>query len=122
MSQASDLPVWAAILTSFLVLLGACFTVTGAIGLLRLKTFYERIHAPTLGATWGAAGVLLGSMIYFTVLQERPVLHEALIAIFLTVTTPVTLMLLGRAALYRDNTEGSRLARTKAARERINDA
>jgi multicomponent K+:H+ antiporter subunit G len=30
------------------------------------------------------------------------VLHELLIAGFVTVTTPVTLMLLGRAALYRD--------------------
>ena len=59
MTHAADLPAWAALLTSFLVLLGAGFTVIGAIGLLRLKTFYERMHAPTLGATWGAAGILL---------------------------------------------------------------
>lgn len=107
MTQASDLPVWAALLTSFLVLLGAGFTVVGAIGLLRLKTFYERMHAPTLGATWGAAGILLGSIVFFSVLQSRPVLHEVLIAVFVTVTTPVTLMLLARAALYRDRSEGS---------------
>ena len=30
-----------------------------------------------------------------------------LIAVFVTVTTPVTLMLLARAALYRDRSEGS---------------
>ena len=107
MTQASDLPVWAALLTSFLVLLGAGFTVVGAIGLLRLKTFYERMHAPTLGATWGTAGILLGSIVFFSVLQSRPVLHEVLIAVFVTVTTPVTLMLLARAALYRDRSEGS---------------
>lgn len=107
MTHAADLPVWVAILTSFLVLLGAGFTLIGAVGLLRLKTFYERMHAPTLGATWGAAGILLGSIVFFSVLQSRPVLHEALIAIFVTVTTPVTLMLLARAALYRDRTEGS---------------
>ena len=29
-------------------------------------------------------------------------LHEVLIGFFVTVTTPVTLMLLARAALYRD--------------------
>jgi multicomponent K+:H+ antiporter subunit G len=34
--------------------------------------------------------------------------HEILIAVFVTLTTPVTLMLLVRAALYRDRTEGSR--------------
>ncbi len=107
MTQPADLPVWAALLTSFLVLLGAGFTVVGAIGLLRLKTFYERMHAPTLGATWGAAGILLGSIVFFSVLQSRPVLHEVLIAVFVTVTTPVTLMLLARAALYRDRSEGS---------------
>jgi multicomponent K+:H+ antiporter subunit G len=115
MTQVSDFPVWAALMTGFLVLLGACFTIIGAIGLLRLKTFYERIHAPTLGATWGAAGILLGSMIYFTVLQSRPVLHEALIAIFVTVTTPVTMMLLARAAIYRDRTEGSSLVPSQTA-------
>jgi multicomponent K+:H+ antiporter subunit G len=107
MTQSADLPVWAALLTSFLVLLGAGFTLIGAIGLLRLKTFYERMHAPTLGATWGAAGILLGSIVFFSVLQSRPVLHEVLIAVFVTVTTPVTLMLLARAALYRDRSEGS---------------
>ena len=107
MTAAADLPVWAALLISFLVLLGAGFTLIGAIGLLRLKTFYERMHAPTLGSTWGTAGILLGSIVFFSVVQSRPVLHEVLIAIFVTVTTPVTLTLLARAALYRDRTDGS---------------
>jgi multicomponent K+:H+ antiporter subunit G len=107
MTDATDLPAWAALLASFLVLLGAGFTLVGAIGLLRLKTFYERMHAPTLGATWGAGGVLLSSIVFFSVLQSRPILHETLIAVFVTVSTPVTLMLLARAALYRDRSEGS---------------
>ncbi|MBI2740104.1 MAG: cation:proton antiporter [Rhodospirillales bacterium] len=111
MTGAADLPAWAALLTSFLVLLGAGFTLVGAIGLLRLKTFYERMHAPTLGATWGAGGILLGSIVLFSVLQSRPVLHEALIAVFVTVTTPVTLMLLARAAVYRDRSEGADIPR-----------
>lgn len=107
MTAAADPPAWAALVTSFLVLLGAGFTVVGAIGLLRLKTFYERVHAPTLGATCGTGGILLGSIVFFSVMQSRPVLHEVLIAVFVTVTTPVTLMLLARAALYRDRSEGS---------------
>ncbi len=105
MTHAADLPAWAALATSFLVLLGAGFTLVGAIGLVRLKSFYERMHAPTLGATWGAGGILLGSILFFSVLQSRLVLHEVLIAVFLTVTTPVTLMLLARAALYRDRSQ-----------------
>lgn len=107
MNHAADLPLWAALLASFLVLLGAGLTLVGAIGLVRLETFYDRLHAPSLGATWGAGGILLASILFFSVLQSRPVLHEVLIAVFLTVTTPVTLMLLGRAALYRDRSENA---------------
>src|SRR5690606_37788584 len=45
--------------------------------------------------------------ILFSVLGSRPVMHEFLIGIFVTITTPVTLMLLGRATIYRDRTEGN---------------
>ena len=60
------------------------------------------MHAPTLGTTLGAGCILVASMVCFSVLQTRPVLHEILIAIFVTVTTPVTLMLLVRATLNRE--------------------
>ncbi|HEY9091326.1 monovalent cation/H(+) antiporter subunit G [Parasphingorhabdus sp.] len=102
MIDAPELPAWAALLTAFLVLAGAIITLIGSIGLLRLKDFYQRVHAPTLGATLGAGGILIASIVCFSVLQTRPVIHEILIAVFLTITTPVGLMLLGRAALYRD--------------------
>lgn len=105
--QAPDVPVWAGLLTSIFVLLGAGLTLIGSIGLLRFKTFYERVHAPTLGTTLGAGSILLASIVFFSVSQTRPVLHEVLIAIFITITTPVTLMLLVRAALHRDWHEGS---------------
>ncbi len=106
MNHAADLPLWAAILVSLFLLLGAGVTLIGTIGLVRLRSFYQRLHPPTLGTTWGAGGVLIASMIFFSVLESRPVIHELLITAFVTVTTPVTLMLLGRAALYRDRTEG----------------
>jgi multicomponent K+:H+ antiporter subunit G len=106
MTHAAGLPAWAALLTALLLLLGAGLTLTGSLGLLRLKSFYERIHAPTLGTTLGIGCVLLASMVFFSALQARLVLHELLIAAFMVVTTPVTLMLLARAALYRDRREG----------------
>ena len=106
MTHAADLPAWAALLTALLLLLGAGLTLTGSLGLLRLKSFYDRIHAPTLGTTLGIGCVLLASMLFFSVLQTRLVLHELLIAVLMVVTTPVTLMLLARAALYRDRQEG----------------
>lgn len=106
MTHLADLPGWAALLTAFFLLFGSGLALLGAIGLLRFKSFYERVHAPTLGTTWGAGGILIASMICFTALQSRPVLHELVIAVFVTVTTPVSLTLLARAALYRDRTAG----------------
>lgn len=106
MSGAADLPVWAAVAVAVFLVGGAGLTLAGAIGVIRLKSFYERVHAPTLGTTFGAGGVLIASMLFFSITQSRPVLHEVLLAIFVIVTTPVTLMLLARAALYRDRAEG----------------
>jgi multicomponent K+:H+ antiporter subunit G len=102
-----NLPAWAAYLTAFCVFMGAFLTLTGSVGLLRLKSFYERLHAPTLGSTLGTGFILVASMICFSVLRQRLSVHEILIAVFLTVTTPVGFMLLGRAALYRDRVEGN---------------
>ena len=106
MSHASDLPSWAALLTALLILLGAVLTLAGAIGTLRFGSFYERVHAPTLGTSWGTGATVLASIVFFSALGSRPVVHELLIGVFITVSTPVTLMLLARAALYRDRTEG----------------
>jgi multicomponent K+:H+ antiporter subunit G len=85
-----------------LVVLGAFLAFSGALGLLRLKTFYERVHPPTMGTTLGTGLVLIASMLYFTTTESRPVLHEVLIGLFMTLSTPVTYMLLVRAALHRD--------------------
>ena len=60
MTQAPDLPAWAALLTAALLLLGSGTTLVGSLGLLRLKTFYERVHAPTLGTTLGTALIVRG--------------------------------------------------------------
>lgn len=105
MSQAPDLPAWAALIVGIFVLLGASITLIGVIGLIRLGSFYDRVHPPTLGPTLGTACILVSSITCFSVLQSRPVVHEFLIAVFVTLTTPVTLMLLARAALYRDRRE-----------------
>ncbi len=102
-----DLPAWAAILVAILVVAGAATTLVGSIGLLRVKTFYERLHPPTLGSSGGTLLIVAASILCFSVLRSRLSVHEILIALFVTLTTPVTFMLLARAALYRDRVEGS---------------
>jgi multicomponent K+:H+ antiporter subunit G len=107
MNEVAELPTWAAVLTATLLFVGAAITLIGSLGLLRLGSFYERVHAPTLGTTLGTGCIVIASMIYFSALQTRPVLHELLIAVFVTITTPVTLMILVRAALFRDRLENA---------------
>ena len=91
---------------ALLILSGALLAFGGSLGLLRLKTFYERVHPPTMGTTLGTGLILIGSMLHFTALESRLVLHEVLIGVFMTLSTPVTYMLLVRGALHRDRAEG----------------
>lgn len=90
---------------AILIVLGAALAFVGSLGLLRLGTFYERVHPPTMGTTLGTGLLLIGSMLHFAALDGRPVLHEIVIGIFMTLSTPVTYMLLVRAALHRDRAQ-----------------
>ncbi|MEH3116133.1 MAG: monovalent cation/H(+) antiporter subunit G [Methylorubrum populi] len=101
----ADLSAWAAGLVVLLALTGAGFSLTGALGLIRLETFYERVHAPTLGATLGSVLILTGSMLLLSLVEGHVVLRDALIGLFITITTPMTMLLLARAAAHRDRIE-----------------
>lgn len=103
--SGGDISLWLAAPVGALLLLGAGLSFLGSLGLLRLADFYERLHAPTLATTLGIGSVLLASMLFFTAAEGRPVLHEALIGVFVVLTTPITLMLLARAARAREGVE-----------------
>ena len=103
MNGAAEIQAWAEIVTAALVLIGASITFIGSLGLVRLKSFYARVHPPTLGTTLGTACIAMASMVYFSAAQTRPVIHEILLVVFILITTPVTLTLLVRAALVRDH-------------------
>jgi multicomponent K+:H+ antiporter subunit G len=102
MSEFSALSPLVAALVGLLAVLGAALALVGSFGLLRLPTFYERVHPPTMGTTGGAGLILVASMLLFSAFESRLVLHEIVIAVFVVVTTPVTYMLLMRAAVHRD--------------------
>lgn len=99
--SAAAVPLWAALPAALLLVCGGLLTLIGSLGLLRFETFYARLHAPTLGTTLGAGCVLLASILVSSVLVQRPVLHEVLITVCLVMTSPITTMLLMRAALFR---------------------
>jgi multicomponent K+:H+ antiporter subunit G len=107
MSAETEIPLMVAAMVALLVVLGALVTLVGSYGLLRLESFYARVHPPTMGATLGATLVLAASAILFSVLQSRPVLHEIVIAVFMVVATPATFVMLVRAAMHRDGIDNA---------------
>jgi len=106
MTTGADVPLLAAVVVAVCLLAGALLVLAGTVGLVRLGTFYQRVHAPTLGTSMGMLLILASSIVYFSATRDRLVLHEILIAVFLTLTTPISLMLVVRAALYRDRQAG----------------
>ncbi len=97
----TDIPLWAALPASVLLILSGVLALTGSVGLVRFRTFVMRIHAPTLGSTLGAMCMLLASALVFSAQSGRFVFHEIVIVLLLLLTSPVTAMLLMRAAVYR---------------------
>ena len=89
-----------AIVSVFLIL-GAVFALIGSIGLARLPDFYMRLHGPTKATTLGVGGMLVGSLIYFTVTTGSLSIHEFLITLFLFITAPVSAHMVGKAAMHR---------------------
>jgi multicomponent K+:H+ antiporter subunit G len=106
MTALESLPWWLIAPVAALLVLGSTLTLLGAFGLVHLKSFYDRLHAPTLGTSWGTAAILLASMISWSWVQDRVFAHELVIGICVMATTPVTLMFLGRAGLHRDRADG----------------
>lgn len=108
---AMELPLWAALPATLLLIMGGLLTVIGSLGLLQLPDFYTRMHGPAMGNTLGTGCVLIASMLVSSALAGRPVIHEILITIFIVLSSPVTAMLLIRAAVYRTAINEKRLGR-----------
>ena len=113
MKHGMEIAALSGLLTAILLVSGAAITLIGSLGLLRLRGFYDRVHAPTLGTTLGTTCVALASIIYFSSLETRVAFHELLIIIFITATTPISLMILIRAAVLRDESEARQRSHKK---------
>ena len=97
----TQLPLWVALPASMLIMFAGLLAAIGCFGLVRLDSFFARMHPPTMGTTLGAGCLLVASMTISTALRGQPVVHELLITLFIVCTAPVNAMLLIRAARYR---------------------
>ena len=86
------------VLSWVLIVVGGLFGIVGGIGIIRLPTFFTRIHAAGMAETMCAPPILLGMM-----LQEGWTLVTAkliAILIFLFLTSPTASHALAKAALH----------------------
>ena len=100
------IPYWVELLASLLLAASGLLALTGALGLVRLKTFFQRMHPPALGATLGTWCACAAWVAYFSALEGALVLHAWLLPILLCITVPITTILLARAALFRKRAAG----------------
>lgn len=82
-----------------LILLGAFFALTAAVGVLRLPDFFCRIHAATKAGAFGATLIILASVLHVGTLQS--LIQGILITGFFYLTAPVASHAIGRAAFRR---------------------
>jgi len=101
MMMPAGVSLWAEIPVALLLILSGIFTLTAAIGVVRFKTFFQRMHPPALAFSFSGWCVTLASIIYFSAQDARLSLHAWLIIIFLSITVPVTTILLARTELFR---------------------
>ena len=102
-----ELPILIEAAVAALLVLSGIFVVISAIGLVRLKDFFVRMHPPALAYTGGTWTVTLAGIIYFSGLETRAVVKPLVIIILLFVTVPVTSLLLARVALFRNRASGA---------------
>ena len=87
------------ILIVILLVTGCFFTLLGAIALLKLRDFFQRVHGPAKASTLGVGCILLASILYHAVNGSGVHPREILITVFLFLTAPISAHLMSRAAL-----------------------
>ncbi|MES2843253.1 MAG: Na+/H+ antiporter subunit G [Pseudomonadota bacterium] len=102
--MSGNLSWWIDVLVALLLVLSGVFALAAAVGVLRFKTFFQRMHPPALAFTFAAWCVTLASIVYFSAQDDRLALRSWLIIIFLALTVPVTTILLARTELFRRRT------------------
>ena len=93
--------IWDIVISAFLVI-GGIFGFVGSLGLVKLPDPMTRLHAPTKAATLGVGSILIASMIWFAVKQDRLTLHELMVTVFIFLTAPVTAHFISKANIFRD--------------------
>ena len=93
MSSAVDLFSWVCLVA------GGVFSVIGAVGLVRMPSFFTRMHAASVTDTLGAGLILLGLVVQagFTLVAVK----LAILGLLIVFASPTATHALAKAALVR---------------------
>jgi multicomponent K+:H+ antiporter subunit G len=102
----SDVPPVVDALIAALALAGALAALVGSIGLVSLRSFFQRVHAPTLASTLGTWSLAAATTLQLSFLREQVFTHALLVPAFVALTAPVSTIFLMRAATFRRRVAG----------------
>lgn len=95
-------PLWVEIFVGILLVISGVFTLSSAVGVVRFKSFFQRVHPTALAYSFSAWIVTLASIVYFSAVETSVTIHPWLIIVFLSITVPVTTIFLARTDLFRN--------------------
>ena len=98
---ASTTPQWAQWIVAALLVASGLFALIAGWGLIRLRHFFLRVHPPALVTTGASWCVTLAAVVYFSTTHGRLAPGSWLIILLLSITAPITSILLARATLFR---------------------
>lgn len=84
-----------------LLVLGGIFGLIGSWGLIRLQDPLQRLHAPTKATTIGVGAALVAAGMDLAFTEGVISWQEALVAVFLFVTAPLSALWLARVHLWQ---------------------
>ncbi|MED5619649.1 monovalent cation/H(+) antiporter subunit G [Ideonella sp. BN130291] len=97
------------LIVALLLVASGALVLTAAVGLWRLPDFFLRLHAPAMASTLGAWLVALATVLHFSAPAQAPSLQAWLVIVLLSITAPVSTVVLARAALFRRRQAGDPL-------------
>lgn len=103
------MPPVSEIVVSILLLCSGVIVLVAALGLHRLPDFFGRMHAPAVASTLGVWIVAAASIVHFSSRAGEARLHIWLIVVVLSISAPITTVVLARAALFRRRRAGDAL-------------
>lgn len=103
------MPPISELLVAAMLLCSGAVVMIAALGLHQLPDFFARMHAPALASTLGVWIVAAASIIHFSDRAGQLRLHIWLIVVVLSISAPVTTVVLARAALFRRRRAGDPL-------------